>query len=141
MLLLLCLSAGPAWTVMEQGEEGAIKAVILESYQDGLCNNGDVEAVKRGFHPEFRLLGVREDKMWVLPLAEWIKRTEEKKAAGQFPPPEPVTMKFPFIDICGEAAIAKVQFQVGDKLTYTDYLSLYKFSEGWKIVNKIYTTH
>ena len=25
--------------------------------------------------------------------------------------------------------------------TFTDYLSLYKFPDGWKIVGKIYFTH
>jgi len=34
--------------------------------------------------------------------------------------------------------MAKIDFYVGDKLTYVDYISLYKFEEGWKMVNKIF---
>ncbi len=123
------------------GDEEAIKAVILSAYRDGLCNIGDIEAVRRGFHPEFRLLGIKDDALTVFPIADWIKRTEEKKAAGKFPPPALVSMEFPLIDVTGNAAIVKVKFLVGDKHVYTDYLSLLRFVSGWKIVNKIYASH
>ncbi len=49
-------------------------------------------------------------------------------------------MEFPLIDVTGNAAVAKVKFMVGDRHVYTDYLSLLRFTEGWKIVNKIYTS-
>jgi len=140
-LLIATLFLTPVWSVEQTDDEAAIKAIILSAYRDGLINMGDVEAVKKGFHPEFRLLGVKDNSLWVLPIADWIKRTEEKKAAGKFPPEKLTNMEFPLIDICGTAAVVKVKFYVGDKLTYTDYLSLYKFNEGWKIVGKIFTSH
>ena len=122
-------------------DEDAIKAVILSAYRDGLCNVGDVELVKKGFHPEFRLLGIKGDALTVLPIADWMKMTEAKKAAGKFPPATLVTMEFPLIDVTGNAAVAKVKFMVGDRHVYTDYLSLFRFEAGWMIVNKIYTSH
>lgn len=140
-LLIITLLAPLSWAETKGSDEEAIKAVILASYRDGLINVGDVDAVKKGFHPEFRLLGVKDDSLWVLPIADWIKKTEEKKAAGKFPPEKLVKMEFPLMDICSTAAVVKVKFFVGDKLTYTDYLSLYKFTEGWKIVGKIFTSH
>ena len=45
------------------------------------------------------------------------------------------------IDITGTAAIVKIELFKGGKQIYTDYLSLYKFEEGWRIVNKIYFKH
>jgi hypothetical protein len=140
-ILVLCLSCGFIWAGSEQDDEAAIKAVILSAYRDGLCNVGDVEAVKKGFHPEFRLLGIKDNVLTILPIADWIKYTEEKKAAGKFPPQTLVNMEFPLVDITGAAAMVKVKFLVGDKHVYTDYLSLFRFAEGWKIVNKIYTSH
>jgi hypothetical protein len=139
--LILILCCGFMRAGAEQENEAAIKAVILSAYRDGLCNVGDVELVKKGFHPEFRLLGIRDNALTILPIADWIKRTEEKKAAGKFPPQVLVAMEFPLIDITGNAAMAKVKFLVGDKHVYTDYLSLFRFAEGWKIVNKIYASH
>lgn len=139
--LVLFLSCGLMWAAPDGEEEAAIKAVILSAYRDGLCNVGDVELVKKGFHPEFRLLGTRDNALTILPIADWIRITEEKKAAGKFPPQVLVAMEFPLIDVSGNAAMAKVKFLVGDKHVYTDYLSLFRFAEGWKIVNKIYTSH
>jgi hypothetical protein len=141
LVLVVFLSCGFMWATPDQEDEAAIKAVILSAYRDGLCNVGDVEAVKKGFHPEFRLLGTKDNALTILPIADWIKRTEEKKAAGKFPPAVLVAMEFPLIDITGNAAMVKVKFLVGEKHVYTDYLSLLRFAEGWKIVNKIYTSH
>jgi len=139
LALSLCGFWLSAATVQE--DEAAITSVILSAYRDGLINVGDVEAVKKGFHPEFRLLGLKDNILQILPIADWIARTETKKAAGKFPPPVLAAFEFPLIDICGDAAVVKVKFFLGDKLTFTDYLSLYRFTEGWKIVNKIYASH
>ena len=140
-MMILLLSSGFIMAAEGAGDEEAIKAVILSAYRDGLCNVGDVELVKKGFHPEFRLLGIRDDALTILPIADWIKMTEAKKAAGKFPPQVPVNMEFPLVDVTGNAAMVKVKFLVGDKHVYTDYLSLLRFAGGWKIVNKIYTSH
>ena len=123
------------------GEKNAIKKVILDSYRDGICNVGDVRAIKRGFHPGFNLLGIGNDDLWKLPIYSWIKSVEKKKKDGKFPSKEKVSFKFLLIDIVGTAAIAKIGFYKENKLTYTDFLSLYKFSDGWKIVNKIFYKH
>jgi hypothetical protein len=140
VMLVILLNCG-LWAAEGTGDEDAIQAVILSAYRDGLCNVGDVELVKKGFHPDFRLLGIKDDALTILPIADWIKITENKKAAGKFPPATLVAMEFPLIDVTGNAAVAKVKFMVGEKHVYTDYLSLLRFAEGWKIVNKIYTSH
>ena len=140
-ILLLCVGCGFMWGQAVPDDQAAIQAVIFSAYRDGLCNVGDVELVKKGFHPEFRLLGIKDDVLTILPIADWIKMTESKKAAGKFPPQVPVNMEFPLIDVTGNAAVVKVKFLVGDRHVYTDYLSLFRFAAGWKIVNKIYTNH
>jgi hypothetical protein len=141
LILALALCGAQLNAAAVQEDEAAIRSVILSAYRDGLINVGDVEAVKKGFHNEFRLLGLKDGCLTILPIAEWIAATEAKKAAGKFPPPLPAKFEFPLIDICGDAAVVKVKFFVGDKLTFTDYLSLYRFADGWKIVAKIYARH
>jgi len=42
------------------------------------------------------------------------------------------------VNVSGKEASVKLEFYVADKLTYIDYLSLYKFEDGWKIVSKIF---
>lgn len=138
VVMLIC---GSMWATPQQDDEAAIQEVVLSAYRDGLCNVGDVGLIRKGFHPEFRLLGMKDDALTILPIADWIKMTEAKKAAGKFPPQVLVNMEFPLIDVTGNAAVAKVKFLIGDRHVYTDYLSLLRFAGGWKIVNKIYTSH
>lgn len=45
------------------------------------------------------------------------------------------------IEVVGNAAVAKVELYREDKKIFTDFLSLYKFEEGWRIVSKIYHRH
>ena len=123
-------------------EKAAIKEVIVSAYQEGISNIGDEELIKKGFHPDFNLLGIgSKDDLWKLPIDKWIQNVKLKKQAGKYPPKEKVTFKFLFIDIVGTAAVAKLDYYRGKSRAYTDYLSLYKFKEGWKIVNKIYYQH
>ena len=124
-------------------EKAAIKKVILSAYRDGIVNVGDVEAIKKGFHPEFNLLGLNKDKsgIWKLPIDKWAKDVEKRKKEGKYPPKEKVSFKFLLVDVVGDAGFAKIEFYKGETLAYTDFLSLYKFNDGWKLVAKIYQEH
>ncbi|NQV01120.1 MAG: nuclear transport factor 2 family protein [Bacteroidia bacterium] len=122
-------------------DKEAIQHVIQSAYVDGLLNNGDVEAVQKGFHPGFQLIGIgRGENLWNYPIYNWIADVKLGKAEDKFPrkEEEKVTVKFPIIDVTGTAAVAKLEFYVGKTLTYIDYMSLYKFGDDWKIVNKIF---
>lgn len=39
------------------------------------------------------------------------------------------------------AAVARVELWRDGKHTFTDYLSLYRFDDGWKILGKIFQRH
>jgi hypothetical protein len=121
-------------------DKEAIKKLILTAYVDGLQNNGDLDATREGFHPGFDLLVFRDNIVTKFPIYNWLIYEER----GQAKNPEPLTedeitsCEFEFIDITGTAAVAKIHLSKGGKKIFTDYLSLYKFEEGWKIVGKIY---
>jgi hypothetical protein len=122
-------------------DKAAIKKVIQTAYVDGLQNEGDIDKIDSGIHPDFLLIGIgEENKMWSLPINEWKERTKKKKADGKFPRTgdKKVKVTFESIDITGTAAVAKIKFFVGKQLKYVDYIALYKFPNGWKMVNKIY---
>ncbi len=120
-------------------DEEAIKALIQPAYVDGLQNLGDLEKTRAGFHPDFVLLGLRDGQLTRLPIADWIASTEKRKAAGQKPPL--TTCKFLQVDITGDAAMVKLELHREGQRIFTDYLSLYRFPDGWKIVGKIYHRH
>jgi len=120
-------------------DENAIKALVQTAYVDGLQNLVDLEKTKAGFHPDFVLLGLRDGKLTRLPIAEWIASAEKRKADGAKPPL--TVCKFLTVDITGSAAAVKLELHQNEKRVFTDYLSLYKFPDGWKIVGKIYYRH
>ncbi|MEA3477898.1 MAG: nuclear transport factor 2 family protein [Bacteroidota bacterium] len=143
-IVLFIMVIGMAFTAICQEdiekEKETIKKVIQTAYIDGLQNKGDLDLTREGFHPGFNLLGLKNNMLDKFPIYSWIEYAEMKKAKDPNPPTEEekVTCTYPMIDISGTAAIVKLQFFKGGKHIYTDYLALYKFNEGWKIVNKIY---
>ena len=125
----------------DNSEKAAIKKVIEDAYLNGVVNIGDVEAVKQGFHEDFSLKGIEKGKLFVLPIADWIKSIHIRKDAGEYPAKVKTHFEYPLIDITGTAAMVKVKFKQGDKLIFTDYLLLLKFEEGWRLTDKIYFRH
>ena len=133
----------PFLVAAQTQEKEAIQQVIQEAYVEGLFNKGDVAAIRKGFHEQFMLLGRKENNhLRSLTRDEWIKIVEQKKAAGKYPPADAYKVKVEFlrIDIVEEVASVKLAFYEGEKLAYIDFLALYKFEEGWEIMNKVYHT-
>jgi hypothetical protein len=124
----------------QTSDEEAIKQVITTSYIDGIQNGGSPEQIRKGFHPGFNMLRMMDNDLKPLPLEEWIINLEKAKA--QNAPPKPKAEgKFINIDITGTAAVVKLELYRENKKTFTDYLVLYKFAEGWKIVSKTFFRH
>lgn len=123
-------------------EKEIIKKVIQDSYVDGFYNNLDIEAINKGIHPGLDFLGMIEDgTVWKAPFYNMLVYAKQGKKGGYKHSfgMEPTSVKFKFIDIEGNVAIAKIEFFTGEKKEYIDYLSLIKFQdEGWKIVGKTY---
>jgi len=136
LVFVTCLMAAD-----EAAEKAAVIKVIEDAYLNGICNVGDVEAVKKGFHEDFSLKGINNGKLSVLPISQWTESIKKRKAEGKYPPKEKTRFEYPLIDITGNAAMVKIKFMRGNKHIYTDYLLLLKFSEGWRITDKIYFRH
>lgn len=134
MLLALGLSA--------QSDPELIKKVISDAYVGGLQNAGPLEDIDKGFHPCFQLIGIGQDGSTVslLPIYNWREMARQAREAGKKPPVK-TECNFVSVDVTGNAAVAKIELLREGKKIYTDYLSLYKFNEGWRIVSKIYFRH
>jgi hypothetical protein len=140
ILILAFISSGISQQSPEEDKE-AVKKVIQMAYVEGLQNEGNTEKIDAGFHPGFELLGIAKgDQIWKLPIYTWRERAVADVKSGKKPKPEDqkVTVNFLSVDVTGTAAVVKLEFLVGGVKKYVDYLSLYKFESGWKIVNKIY---
>jgi hypothetical protein len=114
-----------------QTEEAAVRLTV-ETYLHGLKFN-DVESFKRVFYPEAKLFFVRKNGgLGQLRQEQWYKgfaANPGKEEKGD--------LKITAIDITDKAASVKVVENYEDA-TYTDYISLLRIADGWKIVNKIF---
>jgi len=146
ILFMVVLFSGAllAQPVNVEDEVNAIKKVIQSAYIDGLQNLGNMDDIKKGFHPGFDLLiQNKSNSLEKLPIYTWLEMNEQKRKDNPngLPPEKKVTCQYDFIDVTGTAAVAKFKFLVGGVHIFTDYISLYKFNDGWKIVGKIYYRH
>lgn len=115
----------------------AVKTVIKEAFLKGIHIDRDVEAVKKGFHPDFTMLVVKDETIDKIPLSKWIEKVEKWKEKE----PEikvKKDFKLAMLDVIGNAAVARIDAYNEGKCEFTDYLSLYKFNDGWKIVGMTY---
>jgi ketosteroid isomerase-like protein len=134
--LLAALAAGSA-VADEAADREAVKAVVRSAYVEGVHAKGDPALMRQGFHPDFRMLVLRDGTMTAVTLEEWVARLE--KGARERTEPRPaVEHEFTHVDVTGSAAVARVEIKRAGKHVFTDYLSLYRFPDGWKIVGKIY---
>ena len=138
MLLAALACAAPATAT---DKDDVIK-VVTESYIKAVHINRDAPAMRAGFHPDFRMLVLGADgKMSAVTLADWAGRLEQAAANPNAPKLPALKYEFTQVDIQGTAGVARVELWKDGVLTYTDYLSLYKFPDGWKIVGKVYFAH
>ena len=118
-----------------------VKAVIQSAYVEGVHIQLDPAAMRKGFHPDFRMLVLKDGKMTAVPLEEWITRMEAGAKKNPDAPRPAIKAEFPMINVTGNAAVARVEIYRDGKHTFTDYLSLYRFPDGWMIVGKIFQAH
>jgi hypothetical protein len=123
-----------------QSDEEAVKAVVTSAYVEGIHNRGNIEDIRKGFHPTFSMLRLTQNEIKPLPIEEWIASIEKnrKENTRQGPATEG---KFVSTDITGNAAVVKLELYRENKKIFTDYLVLYKFNEGWRIVSKTFYRH
>lgn len=133
----LCLSMTSAALASDRDD---VVKVVTEAYIEGVHAKPDPAAMRRGFHPDFRMLVLADGRMNAVTLDEWATRIG-KAAADPKAPKFAIRHEFPQVDVMGNAATVKVELWRDGVHTFTDYLSLYKFADGWKIVAKTFYTH
>lgn len=141
MIICFCIAVLFNVTQAQSNEPDAIKALIEKAYVSGIQNGGSIDDIRSGFHADFRMLRLIENKIIPVPIEEWISTIEKQRKENPGPPRNLTTAKFLNIDVVGNAATVKLELHREGKLIFTDYLSLYKFDEGWKIVGKTYYRH
>lgn len=112
----------------------AIRQVITSAYVEGLHMNGSRDAIRAGFHPDFVMKVLTEEGMSDVTIEEWIARLPAEGTS----PPHTVDHEIPDVSVSGVAATARVEILFDGRHVFTDYMSLYKFGDDWRIVTKIF---
>lgn len=125
-----------------QDDQSAIKKVIEEGYVNGAFNDLDSEAMRKTFHEDFAIFSPKGNDIGKYPIDTWAKGVEKRKSSDEFDSSKNQwEHKFVSVDVTGNAAAVKIELSKDGKHVYTDYLSLLKFDDGWRIVAKVYHQH
>ncbi|UCE59638.1 MAG: nuclear transport factor 2 family protein [Phycisphaerales bacterium] len=124
---------------MKNDDANAIQAVIEEAYVQGIHEMQDADLARRGFHESFQMHVLKDGHVMQVKLADWLDRVEELKTENPELWRETTTLAYDLVDVAGEAAVAKFKVYKGRTFFSTDYMLLYRFPEGWRIVAKVFT--
>ena len=130
------------WSIpaLAQGDDTAeqdVQRIIEEAYIEGVFVQRDTVAVRAGFHPSFVMSVLDGDEIIVASLDMWLERLQ---LDGE-PSSDAIRTVFDRVDVTDNTAAVKLQFWINGNHTYTDYIGLYRFSDRWKIVTKVFATH
>jgi ketosteroid isomerase-like protein len=140
MLGLLVSGFAASSFAASDDDKKAVIQVVTDAYINGVHAKPDAAAMRRGFHPDFRMLVFSDGKMTAVTLDEWAARIE-KSAANPAAARPVIKSEFPHVDVVGSAASVRVEVWRDGRHTFSDYLLLYKFADGWKIVSKTFYSH
>lgn len=106
--------------------------VPLENYIQGhATGNGDF--MRKAFHTDAKIMAYRDGKLTNLTAEEFASRFNGKAA----PDEAQRKRRIEHVEITGNAGVGKIVLDY-PTVTYTDYMSLLKVGDEWKIVNKVF---
>jgi hypothetical protein len=113
-------------------DEAAAARVPLENYIQGhATGNGDF--MRKAFHTEARVMAFRDGKLTNLTAEEFASRFNGKAAPDEAQRKRMIES----VEITGNAGVGKIVLDY-PTVKYTDYMSLLKVGDEWKIVNKVF---
>jgi hypothetical protein len=124
--------------IMLDGNKVAVQKVVEEAYIKGIHGDQNLRRVKGGFHEEFAMLVLNNNNIDKVNVDEWLNRIAQMKRNNPELWNSKTSYDFRIVDITKNAAVAKLNVYKGTTHFSTDYMLLYKFDEGWKIVSKIF---
>ena len=119
---------------MDTGDAFGQIAKVIQNFFTGM-HYGDTNRLREAFHPDAFLWGYYMGEFYRQSVDDWMQ-----ELAGMGKPSdsgETLDMRIVAADVTGRTATVKTA-TLYQGLRFTDYLTLVKFDDGWKIVNKAY---
>lgn len=119
-------------TTKGSSDAAAEMRVPLENYIQGhATGNGDF--MRKAFHTDAKIMAFRDGKLTNLTAEEFASRFNGKPAADE----AQRKRRIEHVEITGNAGVGKIVLDY-PTVTFTDYMSLLKVGDEWKIVNKVF---
>jgi hypothetical protein len=138
--LMLCPIAVLATDEVKMDEQ-AVRETVEKAYVHGVHIEADPDLMRAGFDERFVMFVQGDAGVTQVTRDEWIARIEKSRSEKPGAKRPQVAYRFREVDITGNAALVKIEIDRDGKHVFTDYLSLYRTENGWKIVGKIYQSH
>lgn len=139
-LVPCCLLLTAALAVGHASEPAGPIDVVRTAYVEGAHRDADAEAMRAGFHPEFVMFVLSDGAVRQVTIDQWAERVAAEGAKPDRVPPE-VDADLEVIGQSGDTAVVRVELSRDGEHAFTDFLSLYRTAEGWKIVGKVFQSH
>ncbi|HVS30088.1 MAG TPA: serine hydrolase [Thermoanaerobaculia bacterium] len=122
-------------------DDAAIVEVVDRAYVHGVHIDGDAEKMRSGMHESFVMFVRTNTGVNQVTREAWIERlTKSNPRAASAARPQ-TTARIVILDRSGDSAVVKVDLFRDGKQIFTDYISLYRFEDGWKLVGKTFQRH
>jgi hypothetical protein len=135
LIAALIALAIPAHSVAAQAasadDQAGVRAA-LQHYLNGHAT-GDPEEFRKAFHPDARMTFVRDGKIVITPISEYIARASGKPAADEAQRKRRITD----VAITGNAAVGRIELDYPSALL-VDFMTLLKADGRWVIIAKSY---
>ena len=110
----------------------AAARVPLDNYIQGhATGNGDF--MRKAFHTDAKVMAFRDGKLTNMTSEEFASRFNGKPAADEAQRKRTIES----VEITGNAGVGKIVLDY-PTVKFTDYMSLLKVGDEWKIVNKVF---
>ena len=137
LVALLCCAVSTA-AFAADADEAAIIDVVNRAYIEGVHLDGDAGKMRSGMHDSFVMFVRTDEGVNQVTRDAWIGRL--KPRAADAPRPN-VKADIKVLDKTVDAAVVKVNLFRDGKQIFTDYISLYRMKDGWKLVGKTFQRH
>ena len=133
-LVVLALAGTTASAQAPSAEDEAGVRAALQHYLNGHAT-GDPEEFRMAFHPDARMTFVRDGKVVITPISEYIARAPGKPAADEALRKRRITN----VQVTGTAAIGRIELDYPSAFL-VDYMTLLKDNGRWVIIAKSFNS-
>ena len=133
-VIVLALAGRSAFAQAPSAEDEAGVRAALQHYLNGHAT-GNPEEFRQAFHPDARMTFVREGKLLITPISEYIARAPGKPAADEALRKRRITS----IDVTGTAATGRFELDYPSAFL-VDYMTLLKDNGRWVIIAKSFNS-